>query len=528
MIWRIMLNKTNYIILFFIIISLQSFGGNWNQWRGAERNGQAQGKIKLVNQWPKEGPVILWESDEIPSQDYGGFGSVITGPNNAYLSLVWHKDVPTETRTISDLVLRKLGVRKINLPPEILKKAEASRLSLNPRLRGTKLDDWIDNWIQQNLSAKQALSVGSLLASRFKKGKLAMPISAINRLHEIKNKTFPNQESLDQWLDQQNFNDKTKEKVSQGVPPTKQVAEDVVLSMDLDSGTIIWKTALKSVPTGRKSSSTPCLSNGKIFAIGSERIYCLDSQKGNLIWDQKLPTKEIASSILPYEKSVVILAGNLRAYDQKNGELLWENNSVNGKAASPVIWKTGDREFIACNSSKNVVVINPDNGKTFWEGPGGGSSTPVCEKDIILVHGKQEETGLIAYQFTSNKILELWRIPKLTRRSDSSPLIKDGYAYLIGAGMRMCVNLHSGEIIRKVSARHDISSPILADSKILAYEINGSFLKMIDCDPNNFEEIQKSKVNALKCTSPSLAGTKLLIRKEKKIICLELGDFNSP
>jgi hypothetical protein len=92
----------------------------------------------------------------------------------------------------------------------------------------------------------------------------------------------------------------------------------------------------------------------------------------------------------------------------------------------------------------------------------------------------------------------------------------------------MCVNLHSGEIIRKVSARHDISSPILADSKILAYEINGSFLKMIDCDPNNFEEIQKSKVNALKCTSPSLAGTKLLIRKEKKIICLELGDFNSP
>lgn len=523
-----MLNKTNYIIFFSLIISFQSFGANWNQWRGSERNGQAQGKIKLDNQWPKDGPVILWESDEIPSQDYGGFGSVITGPNSAYLSLVWHKDVPTETRTISDLVLRKLGVRKINLPSEIIRKAEESRLSLNPRLRGTKLDDWINNWVQQNLSTKQALTMGSLLASRFKKGKLAMPISAINRLHEIKNKTFPNQKSLDQWLDQQNFNDETKEKVSQGVPPTKQIAEDVVLSMDLNSGTIIWKTSLESVPTGRKSSSTPCLSNGKIFAIGSERIYCLDSQKGNLIWDQKLPTKEIASSILPYEKSVVVLAGNLRAYDQEKGNLLWENRSVHGKTASPSTWKIAEQEFIICNSNKNIVLINPNNGKTFWEGPGGGSSTPVCYQDIMLVHGNQEKVGLIAYQFANEKINELWRITKLTRRSDSSPLIKDGYAYLIGSGMRMCVNLHTGKVIRKVPAKHDISSPILADGKILAYEINGSFLKMIDSNPNNFEEIQKAKINALKCTSPSLAGTKLLIRKEQKIICLELGNFNSP
>jgi hypothetical protein len=174
------------------------------------------------------------------------------------------------------------------------------------------------------------------------------------------------------------------------------------------------------------------------------------------------------------------------------------------------------------------VLINPNNGKTFWEGPGGGSSTPVCYQDIMLVHGNQEKVGLIAYQFANEKINELWRIPKLTRRSDSSPLIKDGYAYLIGSGMRMCVNLHTGNVIRKVPAKHDISSPILADGKILAYEINGSFLKMIDSNPNNFEEIQKAKINALKCTSPSLAGTKLLIRKEQKIICLELGNFNSP
>jgi outer membrane protein assembly factor BamB len=514
--------------ILFHVISIHCLSATWSQWRGSERNGIASGDIKLLTQWNGGRPPLLWESDPIPSSDYGGFSSIICDYKNAYLSLVWHKDVATQTRTISDLVLRKIGARKINLPPELVEKVENERLSLSPRLRGSKLDDWIEKWIHENLDFKQRLSQGDYLASRFKKGKLAIPAQVIDELFEVKNKVFPNQEALNQWLSKQNFNQEIQDKISQAVPPTKQVAEDVVLALDLNSGTILWRTALDSVPTGRKSSSTPCLVNGKIFAIGSERIYCIDSKSGSPIWDQALPTKEIASSILAYQKSVVVLAGNLRSYDQNDGKLLWENNTVNGKAASPVIWTNKNEDLILCNSNKNIVAVNPTDGSTKWEGPGGGSSTPVCEKEIMLVHGKKEEVGLIAYQYKEEKISELWRIPKLTRRTDSSPILYNGYGYLIGAGMRMCVNLKSGKVVRKVIAKHDISSPILADGKILAYEIKGNFLKMIDSDPKNFEDIQKIKVNALQCTSPSLAGTKLLIRQENKIVCYELGKFNSP
>ena len=517
----------NYLFLFLLSLPL-CYGSSWNQWRGSDSNGKVSTDIKLNKKWTEEEPKVLWESEEIPSQDYGGFGSVISNKDQVFLSLVWHRDVPTQTRVISDLVLRKISARKVNLPSEIIKKAEADRLSLSPRLRGTKLDQWIDDWVKENLSFKQALTTGDLIASRFKKGKLAMPIDVINKLHEIKNKVFPNQEALDNWLSEQNFNESIIEKVSQEVPPTMQVAEDVVISLDLSSGSVIWKTSLKSVPTGRKSSSTPCVINGKVYAIGSERIYCLDSKTGTLIWDQKLPTQEIASSILPHQNKVIVLAGNLRAYDQENGSLLWENHNVKGKAASPSTWKLKEKEFIVCNSNKSVVVIDPEDGKTFWEGPGGGSSTPVSQGNLLLVHAKPEEFGLIAYQFANGKISELWRIPKLTRRTDSSPLLDNGYAYLIGAGMRLCVKAESGEVVRKIKAKHDISSPLIADDKILAYEINGNFLMMIDANHNNFEEIQKAKINALKCTSPSLTGTKLLVRTQNKIICLELGNSGIP
>ena len=122
------------------------------------------------------------------------------------------------------LVLRKIGARKINLPPALIQKAEADRLSLSPRLRGTKLDEWIDEWIVNNLDFKQRLSQGEYLASRFRKGKLALGAGIISELFKVKNKVFPNQLALDEWLNDQNFDEGTREKISQAVPPTQQVA----------------------------------------------------------------------------------------------------------------------------------------------------------------------------------------------------------------------------------------------------------------------------------------------------------------
>ena len=77
--------------------------------------------------------------------------------------------------------------------------------------------------------------------------------------------------------------------------------------------------------------------------------------------------------------------------------------------------------------------------------------------------------------------------------------------------------------------KHDISSPILAGGKILAYEINGSFLQLIETKPEQFGTISKAKIGALRCTSPSLSGSKILIRKADRIACYELsGASNQP
>ena len=93
--------------------------------------------------------------------------------------------------------------------------------------------------------------------------------------------------------------------------------------------------------------------------------------------------------------------------------------------------------------------------------------------------------------------------------------------------MRACLDLETGKLIKKEMAKHDISSPVLVGGKILAYEINGSFLQLIETNPGKFGEISKTKIGALRCTSPSPVGSKLLIRKSDRIACYELG-VNQP
>ena len=115
-----------------------------------------------------------------------------------------------------------MGARKVNLPKELVQKAEKDRMSLSPRLRGSKLDQWIEEWINENLDQKQRMTQASLIASRFKKGKLAMSLEVIDKLFSIKDRVFPNQEALDDWIAEQKFDQDTSEFLAKVCPPPRE------------------------------------------------------------------------------------------------------------------------------------------------------------------------------------------------------------------------------------------------------------------------------------------------------------------
>tara|TARA_B110000196_G_scaffold303690_1_gene299750 strand:- start:3 stop:803 length:801 start_codon:yes stop_codon:yes gene_type:complete len=265
------------------------------------------------------------------------------------------------------------------------------------------------------------------------------------------------------------------------------------------------------------------VANGRVYALGSSRIFCVDAKTGKPVWDEKVNSSGGASSVLVEGGKVVVLANHLIAHDANTGDKLWENNDVSGKSASPVLWHPGEKPMVVCNSKNTAIGVDLHTGKTIWEKPAGGSSTPVASGEYLVAHAKDENAGIVCYRWTDKGIEEFWKYPKVTRRSDSSPIVEGNYVFLFGAEMRLCLDLKTGKVLHKEAGKHDISSPLFADGKIFAYEIKGSFLNMVKADPNDFTELGKTKVQALRCSSPAIAGNKLLVRMVDRIACYDLG-----
>lgn len=506
------------MILFTLTFLSVDVFADWPQWRGPHRNGLADGTSKLPGELTEENaPVKLWETTGIPSDHYGGHGSVSIANGRLYLSVVWHEDVPTEKRRIDGGVLSTLGYRGTGgLPEETVKKMEDDRRGLSRRMRGAALDEYAKKWIEENLDEKTQLSLGSWVASRFKKGSAAIPLSVYEDLQKASKLVFDGQTEMEKWVNEQGFDPIIAQQIIAAVPSTEKKAKDTVICYDASTGEEKWKFETEGYPSGRSSSSTPGVFGGKVYAALSENLYCLDANSGEEKWRAPLTgRKGPASSPLVSNGRVYLQQNLLTAHDAETGEKLWENKDAKGANTSPAVWKN----VILCNSSKEIVGIDGETGATSWTQPGGGDGTPVVSGDHLVLSSKLEGANLIAYKLSDGGAEKLWSKEFLARRYGSSPIVYEGNVYHLGSERHMCVDLKSGEIKWEKQAQSSISSPLLADGKLLVYENRGGFLSFIKATSDSHQSLGKAKVGALYCASPALVGQDLFLRTQESVAC---------
>jgi len=514
------------IILFLAlgVLWATSVAGDWSQWRGSQRNGLVADGVPLLNTLPEGGLKLLWRSETIPSGDDGGHSSVVVANGKTYINLVWHDDYPSEEREINALILRKLGYRNLSLPETIITKMEKARESLSSRLRGRKLTEWSEKWVADNLSAEQAKRNGSWIVSRFKKGRAAIPFEDMRRVAQKGDQRFENDAALQKWMETQPISSLAKRELLKAIPNTVRVAKDVVVCLDVMTGKRLWKTEAPGEPTGRKSSSTPCVVDGRLFAAGSTHVYCMDAKSGKRLWASPLPKrgKGPASSVLVNDGRLFLIAGHLTAYDAKRGKLLWENVDVRGSNSSPVLALGQAGKQLICSERKAYVAVNPETGETIWKITGGGDSTPVISGNWMVVYSKEKKVGLAAYRLAKRGAKQVWNLPMSERRSQTSPVIYSGHVYLTGGEWHMCVELGTGKLKWKESRQSTISSPVIADGKMIVLEKKGSDLVMIDTDTKVHRELGKTRIKAMWCPSPVIVDGKLYLRMDDNISCYDL------
>ena len=508
----------------FIAVPALFGGADWPQWRGPLRNGTQPDSPPLLDAIPAAGLKELWASEPIPANDEGGLSSPIAAGGKVFVALAWHRDVPTETRQIGERVLGQLGHQNVSgLPKEVVAQIEQTRQSIPAGLRGKKLDEFIGQWIDERLDAKQKQLYSGFISNRFKKGPLALPLEVLEKLDQGKQTVFPNETAMKEWLDAQGWPDGVKQQIIAAVPPTKRVADDALVCLDLVSGKTLWKAISPGAPVGWNASATPCHADGKVFAVGSSRIWCVDAENGQVVWETALKKKRTtAASPMAIGGLVIVNADGVTAFDAATGEERWRQEKAGGGNSSPVVWGGAGQPLLLINGRSDLHALDLQSGAIVWKTAGGGDATPAIAGDLLVVQTQKPELGLIACQLSPTGAKLLWNVPLDALRTQASPIIDRGAVYLMDDNVHACFDASTGKEQWRATAQSTISSPVLADGKLLVMANNGNTLMMLKATPEARVELGKATVRAQWVPSPCLADGRLVLRLGDKLKCWSL------
>ncbi len=325
----------------------------------------------------------------------------------------------------------------------------------------------------------------------------------------------------------------------------KADSSEVLLCVDANKGTELWRTILNPAPevTGPAMGhpgprSTPFLTNGKIYTLGINGILtCTDAKTGKIIWQDKTYTAEVpqfftSCSPLVFENKCVVQLGGkdngvVVAFDANTGKEIWKLEGQPCTYSSPVLMKSLDNMLLV--QSENKLLGVSKEGKLLWEIPTPNqqrfysSSTPLFDGKNIIVTG--QGTGTKAYSL--KQIDGKWEPNEIWNNADlgvsfCTPLIKDGFIYANEAksGSLYCMNIMTGEKAwANTNMLNRFASVIDLDKVLVSLPAKGMMF-VFEPDSSSYVELVQYKVaDSDVYAHPLFMGNKIIIKDQEMLTC---------
>jgi outer membrane protein assembly factor BamB len=332
-----------------------------------------------------------------------------------------------------------------------------------------------------------------------------------------------------------------------------QGEQESVISLEAGSGKTIWEYKYDAPRAGVNYEygfgphSTPLLVGNLLFTVGSiGKVHAFDKKTGKVIWSvdlyKDLGGKKMgrgyACSPLAYKNTIILTLGGadqtLVALNQKDGKVVWKNQTLDMSPSSPIIINVDGQEQLVAFLGKEVVGLDPNNGELFWRHPhetefGLNISTPVWGADNLLFISSAYNGGSRVLRLSRREgktsVEELWFHRRLRCHHSTAIRIGDfvyassgdfGPAFLAG------VNIKTGDIVFQ-DRSFPKSNFIYADGKLIILDEDGN-LALATVSPAGLKVISKvSVMKNLAWTVPTLVGTRLYLRDRRSITALDLG-----
>ena len=185
------------------------------QWRGVDRTGVVKDSPPIAESWDRDGPRKAWESEVFPRNS--GHGSPVVAGGHAFLYINWPFDHELTERRVNGAVLNKLRwFDQEKMPANLLAGMEKARREVSPDLLGRKLGEWINTWLEQNLSEADRRWKGTV-SRRLKDGPDALPLEVLARLGNVRDRPFASQETLETWFRENGIEGKIRERATAAI-----------------------------------------------------------------------------------------------------------------------------------------------------------------------------------------------------------------------------------------------------------------------------------------------------------------------
>jgi outer membrane protein assembly factor BamB len=347
---------------------------------------------------------------------------------------------------------------------------------------------------------------------------------------------------------------------------------DKLRCLDINNGKELWNFAYEAPGSVMfpGSSSVPALDGNKIYTVGPYgQFYCIDINTHKPLWNkniwtdfggERVPQWAITQCPLIYGDLVIVASqtpkAGVVAYDKNTGNVKWTTASLGPVGyVSPSILKVGNENHVVMvtasagrgpsASGGKVVGIDPLTGKLLWEYTNWQCSIPVPsavdagEGKALITGGYNAGAAMIKIEKKADgtyNVTELFKNPDFGAHTQPPVLANGNFYAQYSTNERrdglVCMSM-DGQVKWKTmrNPSFDKGGMILADGLLIATD-GASKLYLIQPDATAFKPVASAELLGAvggndrfptqNWAPLALAGGKLLIRDQNKLVCVKI------
>jgi outer membrane protein assembly factor BamB len=327
----------------------------------------------------------------------------------------------------------------------------------------------------------------------------------------------------------------------------QRAASEVVAAYDVPTGRELWTngwaTEFREAMGGDGPRATPTWADGRVYALGATgELRALDERNGQVIWRTNILSDSgatnlpwgMAASPLVVDDTVIVLPGgpngqSVVAYDRHTGKRVWSALGDQQAYSSPMLVTLNGVRQILVFSATRLMGLGVPGGQLLWEYPWAGfnginAAQPIVIGNDRLFLSSGYGMGAAVIELSGGasgfSVREVWRNNRMKNRFASS-VLHDGIIYGLDESILAAIDPATGELKWK-AGRYGYGQLLLAEGHLIILSEDGE-LALVRARPDRHEEIVRFPVLSGKTWNPpAIAGGFLLVRNLAEMAAFDL------